>query len=53
MALREGAEDVLVLRPTVAEFSKPFTEYVRKVLKKYPDAPMFKVIPPAGWKPRK
>ena len=50
---RDGAEDVLVLRPSVTEFSRPFTEYVRKVMKKHPDIPMFKVVPPIGWRPRR
>jgi len=50
---RDGAEDAMVLRPTMQEFSRPFTEYVSKVLKKHPDIPMFKVVPPPGWKPRR
>lgn len=50
---RDGAEEVMVLRPTKAEFSQPFAQFVRKVLKKHPDIPMFKVVPPEGWKPRR
>jgi jumonji domain-containing protein 2 len=42
-----------VFRPSKDEFSKPFCEYINKVLKKHPNIPMFKVIPPEGWKPRK
>jgi hypothetical protein len=42
-----------VFRPSKEDFSKPFCDYVNKVLKKNPDIPMFKVVPPAGWKPRK
>jgi jumonji domain-containing protein 2 len=51
----DGAEDggLLVLRPTPEQFGKPFTQYVRSVLKQHPDVPMFKVVPPAGWKPRR
>lgn len=45
--------DVPVYRPTKEEFSKPFCDYVKKVLKKDPDVPMFKVVPPEGWKPRR
>lgn len=43
----------LVLRPTRAEFAKPFCDYVSDVVKKHPDVPMFKVVPPKGWSPRK
>ncbi|GBF97022.1 hypothetical protein Rsub_09495 [Raphidocelis subcapitata] len=54
MAPREGAErDVLTLRPSRAEFSRPFSEFVRKVLRQHPDVPMFKVVPPPGWRPRR
>ena len=42
-----------VFRPTKEEFSKPFCEYMKKVLKKHPDIPMFKVVPPEGWRPRR
>jgi jumonji domain-containing protein 2 len=42
-----------VFRPTKEEFSKPFSEYIAKVLKKYPDVAMFKVVPPEGWRPRR
>jgi jumonji domain-containing protein 2 len=50
---REGAEEALVLRPTVTEFARPFADFVRKVLKKHPNIPMFKVVPPPGWRPRR
>jgi hypothetical protein len=42
-----------VLRPTKEEFSRPFCEYVEKVFRKQPDLPMFKVVPPPGWTPRR
>jgi jumonji domain-containing protein 2 len=42
-----------VFHPTKAEFSQPFCTYVKKILKKHPDLPMFKVVPPPGWSPRK
>lgn len=42
-----------VYRPTKQEFELPFTEYVDKIFSKQPDLPMFKVIPPPGWRPRK
>jgi [histone H3]-trimethyl-L-lysine9/36 demethylase len=38
--------------PTKAEFSRPFCEYVSKVMADNPDLPMFKVVPPQGWQPR-
>ncbi|KIZ06261.1 hypothetical protein MNEG_1687 [Monoraphidium neglectum] len=50
---RAGSEEVMVVRPTKADFSRPFAEFVGKVLKKHPDLPMFKVIPPEGWRPRR
>ncbi|GBF87753.1 jumonji domain-containing protein [Raphidocelis subcapitata] len=53
MGRENGGEELLVLRPTVAEFSKPFTEFVRKVLKQHPNIGMFKVVPPQGWKARR
>eukprot|EP00198_Chlamydomonas_reinhardtii_P002200 XP_001691536.1 predicted protein [Chlamydomonas reinhardtii] len=42
-----------VFRPSREEFDVPFCEYVRKVFRKHPDMPMFKVVPPKGWKPRR
>ncbi|KAG2450697.1 hypothetical protein HYH02_004535 [Chlamydomonas schloesseri] len=42
-----------VFHPTREEFDVPFCEYVRKVFRKHPDMPMFKVVPPKGWKPRR
>lgn len=41
-----------VLRPTRAEFSRPFSQYVEEAFKIHPDAPMLKVVPPKGWTPR-
>jgi len=41
-----------VLRPTRAEFSRPFVQYVEEAFKAHPDAPMLKVVPPKGWTPR-
>ncbi|MEW5316850.1 MAG: hypothetical protein WDW38_008195 [Sanguina aurantia] len=41
------------VHPTKEEFSQPFSKYVKGIFRKYPDLPMFKVIPPKGWKPRK
>ena len=40
-------------RPTRAEFSRPFCEYVQDLCRQYPDTAMFKVVPPKGWTPRK
>uniref|UniRef100_A0A7S0VNE7 JmjC domain-containing protein n=1 Tax=Polytomella parva TaxID=51329 RepID=A0A7S0VNE7_9CHLO len=42
-----------VLRPTREEFSQPFCDYVGKIFNKYPDLPMFKLVPPPGWSPRR
>ena len=42
-----------VLHPTREEFSVPFCDYVRKICKENPDFAVIKVIPPAGWSPRK
>ncbi|GIL44927.1 hypothetical protein Vafri_2378 [Volvox africanus] len=42
-----------VFRPTREEFEQPFCDYVRKIFKKQPDLPMFKVVPPRGWRPRR
>ncbi|KIY97688.1 jumonji domain-containing protein 2 [Monoraphidium neglectum] len=50
---RDDSGEVLVMRPSRADFSRPFAEYVTKVFKKHPDLPMFKVKPPAGWRPRR
>jgi [histone H3]-trimethyl-L-lysine9/36 demethylase len=47
-----GPEWCLTLRPTREEFSVPFATYVRRVFRKHPDLPMFKVVPPEGWAPR-
>lgn len=47
-----GPEWCLTLRPTREEFSVPFSTYVRRVFRKHPDLPMFKVVPPEGWAPR-
>uniref|UniRef100_A0A7S3R422 JmjC domain-containing protein n=2 Tax=Dunaliella tertiolecta TaxID=3047 RepID=A0A7S3R422_DUNTE len=41
------------LRPTEAEFRQPFVEYVSEVFRKDPGLPMFKVVPPPGWRPRR
>ncbi|KAI8471646.1 MAG: JmjC domain, hydroxylase-domain-containing protein [Monoraphidium minutum] len=50
---RDGVAEVMVLRPSASEFAVPFAEFVRKVLRKHPDIPMFKVQPPEGWRPRR
>ena len=42
-----------VLHPTREEFSVPFCDYVRKICKENPEFSVIKVIPPAGWSPRK
>lgn len=42
-----------MFRPSREEFEQPFCDYVRKIFKKHPDLPMFKVVPPKGWRPRK
>lgn len=46
-------QDTPVFHPTKEEFSKPFCQYINKVLKKHPDVAMFKVVPPEGWRPRR
>lgn len=48
----KGGEPCPVFRPSVEEFRRPFCEYVRKVMASNPGIAMFKVVPPAGWKPR-
>ncbi|PSC73626.1 Jumonji domain-containing [Micractinium conductrix] len=40
-------------RPTRAAFERPFCDFVKEVFRKHPDLPCFKVVPPAGWKPRR
>lgn len=40
------------MRPTREEFQRPFVQYVEEVFSQEPDLPMFKVIPPEGWRPR-
>ncbi|DBA74353.1 TPA: hypothetical protein ACH3X1_011126 [Trebouxia sp. C0004] len=42
-----------VLRPTKAQFSRPFVSFVSEYFRKNPEAPMVKVIPPKGYTPRK
>ena len=40
-------------RPTKEEFCRPFCDYVQDVCKQHPDIPLFKVVPPRGWNPRR
>lgn len=40
-------------RPSRAEFSRPFCDFVQDVCKQHPEIAMFKVVPPKGWSPRK
>lgn len=40
------------LRPTRADFSKPFMAYVEEAFKANPGAAMLKIVPPKGWTPR-
>ncbi|KAJ9514690.1 hypothetical protein QJQ45_028432 [Haematococcus lacustris] len=42
-----------VFRPTKQEFEQPFVEYVSNVFRQEPNLPMFKVVPPQSWRPRK
>ncbi|KAL0055078.1 hypothetical protein WJX82_006712 [Trebouxia sp. C0006] len=42
-----------VLRPTKAQFSRPFESFVSEYFRKNPEVPMVKVIPPKGYTPRK
>ncbi|KAG2489039.1 hypothetical protein HYH03_012477 [Edaphochlamys debaryana] len=42
-----------VFRPSKEEFEQPFSDYVRKIFRRNPNLPMFKVVPPKGWKPRR
>ena len=41
-----------VLRPSKAQFDKPFLNYVSDFFKKNPEVPVIKVVPPKGYKPR-
>ncbi|KAF5835500.1 JmjC domain, hydroxylase-domain-containing protein [Dunaliella salina] len=41
------------MRPTEAEFRLPFVEYVSDIFRKDPGLPMFKVVPPPGWRARR
>ena len=41
-----------VLRPSKAQFDKPFLIYVSDYFKKNPEVPVIKVVPPKGYKPR-
>ena len=40
-----------VFRPTRAEFAHGLLAFVEKVTAEDPNVPLFKVIPPAGWRP--
>ena len=42
-----------VLRPTKAQFSRPFANYVSDYFRKNPEVPIIKVVPPKGFAPRK
>ena len=42
-----------VLRPSKAQFDKPFLNYVSDFFKKNPEVPVIKVVPPKGYKPRR
>lgn len=42
-----------VLRPSKAQFDKPFLNYVSDYFKKNPEVPVIKVVPPKGYKPRR
>ena len=48
-----GVKSCPVLRPTKAQFSKPFKEFMASYFNKHPDVAIVKVIPPAGYVPRK
>ena len=41
-----------VFRPSKAEFSEPFCNFVRRVFRENEDISMFKVVPPVEWHPR-
>ena len=49
----EEAGGVLVLRPDRKAFSQPFTKFVSNVLAAHPGVPVFKVVPPRGYQPRR
>lgn len=49
----DGIHWAPTLRPTRAQFERPFVDFVREQFRKHPEWPCFKVIPPAGWKPTK
>ena len=42
-----------VYRPTRADFQRPFVDYVQEIFRENPDLPMFKVVPPPNWRPRR
>ena len=48
-----GKSNVPVLRPSRKDFSKPFTDYISSYFSKHPDVPIIKVVPPAGYRPRR
>ena len=41
-----------ILRPTKAQFEKPFLKYASDYFRKNPNVPIIKVVPPAGFKAR-
>ena len=49
----EDSKSCPVLRPTKAQFSRPFVNYVSEYFRKNPDVPIVKVIPPKGYAPRR
>mmetsp|Transcript_18452 Transcript_18452/g.39647 ORF Transcript_18452/g.39647 Transcript_18452/m.39647 type:complete len:650 (+) Transcript_18452:443-2392(+) len=42
-----------VYKPSRQDFQRPFLEYIGEIFRKNPDLPMFKVVPPPGWRPRR
>lgn len=47
-----NTDECPVLRPSKAQFNKPFLTFVSDYFKKNPDVPVIKVVPPKGYRPR-
>ena len=50
--VRGETDDCPVLRPTAAQFNKPFSKTASDFFRKNPHVPILKVVPPAGYKAR-
>lgn len=47
-----NTDECPILRPSKAQFNKPFLTFVSDYFKKHPEVPVIKVVPPKGYTPR-